>query len=89
MLGELTGWSEDRQRWHGNTDRNIPAQSVGSWFATVLWNHGIGWILTVIAISIGAPFWFDTLNRFMNIRSAGRAPDERRDKSRPAASQVS
>ncbi|MGH9329933.1 MAG: hypothetical protein ACRD09_05775, partial [Vicinamibacterales bacterium] len=38
--------------------------------------HLFGWILTVAAISLGAPFWFDTLNRFLNIRGAGKAPEE-------------
>ena len=28
-----------------------------------------GWILTAIALSLGAPFWFDLLNKFMVIRS--------------------
>lgn len=28
-----------------------------------------GWLLTAVAISLGAPFWFDMLNRFMVIRS--------------------
>jgi hypothetical protein len=28
-----------------------------------------GWIVTALAISFGAPFWFDTLNRFMVVRS--------------------
>jgi hypothetical protein len=36
----------------------------------------LGWIFTAIAVSIGAPFWFDTLNRFINIRSAGKPPDK-------------
>jgi hypothetical protein len=34
----------------------------------------LGWILSIIAISLGAPFWFDTLNKFMNIRNAGQKP---------------
>lgn len=29
----------------------------------------IGWLLTAIAISLGAPFWFDLLNKFMVARS--------------------
>ena len=29
----------------------------------------LGWLLTAFAISLGAPFWFDTLNRLMVIRS--------------------
>jgi hypothetical protein len=34
----------------------------------------VGWIVTIIAVSIGAPFWFDVLNKFVNLRSAGRSP---------------
>jgi hypothetical protein len=36
----------------------------------------VGWALTTVAVSLGAPFWFDTLNRFMNLRSSGKSPDE-------------
>jgi len=36
----------------------------------------LGWFLTIVAVSLGAPFWFDVLNKVMNIRSAGRPPDE-------------
>ena len=35
-----------------------------------------GWLLTALAASMGAPFWFDMLNRFVNIRAAGPSPDE-------------
>jgi hypothetical protein len=39
----------------------------------------IGWLLTAFAVMLGAPFWFDLLNRFMTVRStikpkAGHAP---------------
>lgn len=37
------------------------------------WNnvflHLFGWLLTAAAISLGAPFWFDVLNKIMVIRS--------------------
>lgn len=33
------------------------------------WQHIIGWLLTAIAVSFGAPFWFDVLNKFMVVRS--------------------
>ena len=58
------------------------------------YHHGGMWLLKVggllitgLAVSLGAPFWFDTLNRFMNIRNAGRAPDESRGKTKPADNQ--
>lgn len=37
----------------------------------------IGLLLTAIAISLGAPFWFDLLNKVISIRAAGRSPEER------------
>ena len=37
----------------------------GGWLARIL-----GWLLTALAISLGAPFWFDLLNKFIVIRSA-------------------
>ncbi len=40
-------------------------------------NKLAGLALTTFAVSLGAPFWFDLLNKFMNIRSAGKAPDEK------------
>lgn len=37
----------------------------------------LGLLLTAVAISLGAPFWFDLLNKVISIRAAGPAPDER------------
>lgn len=34
-----------------------------------------GWILTAFALFLGAPFWFDTLNRLTNLRAVGNKPD--------------
>ncbi|HTQ04738.1 MAG TPA: hypothetical protein VMI54_12820 [Polyangiaceae bacterium] len=34
----------------------------------------LGWFLTAIAISLGAPFWFDLLNRFVNLRHTIERP---------------
>ncbi|MBD2385870.1 hypothetical protein [Cylindrospermum sp. FACHB-282] len=33
-----------------------------------------GWILSGIAIAMGAPFWFDLLNKIVNVRNAGKPP---------------
>ena len=30
----------------------------------------LGWILTALAISLGAPFWYDLLNKFMKLRGS-------------------
>lgn len=36
----------------------------------------LGWIVTALAISLGAPFWFDLLRKLVNIRSSGNKPGE-------------
>jgi hypothetical protein len=53
--------------WQGNPRDD----SFLVWLARLL-----GWFLTILAVSLGAPFWFDMLNKFINIRSAGKSPDE-------------
>lgn len=35
----------------------------------------IGWLITALAISQGAPFWFDILNKAINLRSTGKPPE--------------
>jgi hypothetical protein len=37
-----------------------------------------GWLLTAVAVSFGAPFWFDALNKLGSLRTAGRRPGENR-----------
>jgi hypothetical protein len=60
-------------------ERELLGQLLGwhsPYFANLGWTSPIGWLLTVLALSMGAPFWFDVLNKFMNVRFAGKSPDE-------------
>ncbi len=41
-----------------------------TWFAAIF-----GWVITAFAVSLGAPFWFDVLNKAVNLRGAGPPPD--------------
>lgn len=45
-------------------------QKPGTWF---------GWLLTVIALSLGAPFWFDMLMKVVNVRTNGPKPQRGAD----------
>jgi hypothetical protein len=40
-------------------------------------HYWIGFLITAFAISLGAPFWFDLLNRFVNLRVSGAKPDDK------------
>jgi hypothetical protein len=67
-LGLPLGWNK------GNPlsipDKKKPDEST-SWPMKV-----IGWLITTVAISLGAPFWFDLLNKFIGVRSSIK-PKER------------
>jgi len=75
LLTSLRGWDDDRMRLR--TARVLEGETTGvtfRWLLGVAAGHAIGWLVTIFAISLGAPFWFDLLNRFMRVRSNGRAP---------------
>ena len=38
----------------------------------------LGWLLTAVAVSFGAPFWFDALSKLGSLRTAGRRPGRTR-----------
>lgn len=42
-----------------------------------------GWSITALAITMGAPFWFDILNKVINIRNAGLKPEEKKNPVAP------
>ena len=50
----------------------LPATSLSAFLTKLL-----GLALTALAASLGAPFWFDVLNKFMAVRGAGKAPEEK------------
>lgn len=56
--------------------RQFPGLNVSLWLST-LGFHLLGWIISMFAVSLGAPFWFDMLNKVISIRSSGRAPEEK------------
>jgi len=51
--------------WESNPKLEFSCVSILSWLIIVL-----GWLITALAISLGAPFWFDLLNKFMQLRSS-------------------
>jgi hypothetical protein len=36
----------------------------------------LGWLVIVLVVSVGRTLWFDFLNRFLNIRASGKAPEK-------------
>jgi hypothetical protein len=62
-LGVPLGWAQDSP----DDPRHFSFASVEGAL------HALGgWILTIVALSLGAPFWFDTLSRLSRLRSSGK-----------------
>jgi hypothetical protein len=72
LLGQVTGWQGD---WYTDWP-NHKDSGFWSWIAYLLKERFGGWLITVLAVSLGAPFWFDTLSKFMNVRNAGKPPEK-------------
>lgn len=82
-LGVQMGWGGCAKDVTACIPRPIP-QSVGckegicdSWpsFWDVI-KMIFGWFVTAAAVTLGAPFWFDTLNKFMSVRSSLKPDDK-------------
>lgn len=73
-LGLPIGWSREP-----NDPKSLPS-GIGGWALKI-----IGLSLTAIAVSLGAPFWFDVLNKLINIRSAGKQPERSRQEKDPVS----
>ena len=61
------GWSLS----NGDPRRLPDPYDIQGWFMKVL-----GLLFTTMAVSLGAPFWFDTLSKLINIRAAGKPPEK-------------
>jgi hypothetical protein len=76
-LGLPIGWEDGE--WPGVRFWS-PQEFVSRWYPP-LRSHFFGWLLTALAISLGAPFWFDMLNKLIVVRSTvkprEKSPDEK------------
>jgi hypothetical protein len=52
--------------WH---PEDLRGMTPSDWVVKIL-----GWIVTALAVSLGAPFWFDLLKKLVNIKAAGNEP---------------
>ncbi|MCA2880787.1 MAG: hypothetical protein IM446_11905 [Microcystis sp. M046S1] len=57
-------------------DQLIVQQSKAVLFLGIDWRRIAGWLISGLAISMGAGFWFDLLGKFIDIKNVGRkTPD--------------
>ena len=68
--------------FHGGFCATVKRLACG-FFSAYGFKRTVGWIITALAISLGAPFWFDLLNKLMQLRGTVKSGDEKDDKTTP------
>ena len=80
------GFKNDSLKWVANKMNPCCKPQHKSWFGKVIYvlektgstpRKWLGFLITAFAISLGAPFWFDLLNKFINLRVSGAKPDDK------------
>lgn len=76
------GWTESNRNQQLNLTYSANNNSANSTLAPVWQILKVigGWILSSIAIAMGAPFWFDLLGRIVNVRNTGGRPTSSAEK---------
>jgi hypothetical protein len=59
----------------GWTKNELCDPSTGNYSLKLILSKITGLLATVLAVMMGAPFWFDVLNKISNMRSAGKKPE--------------
>ena len=84
------GFTDDSLRWikeSSEANRPVHKHFFGKIFYVLGKTTGtpyywLGFLITAFAISLGAPFWFDLLNKFVNLRVGGTKPEKKNNNSK-------
>jgi hypothetical protein len=70
-MGWTGGWGAPRNRPEraNATDYAFTVRGAKIWAWDDIFGPLVGWLMTAFAATLGAPFWFDVLNKIMVIRS--------------------
>lgn len=78
QVGLPIGWThrpgDSGNAWHIFWGRVFQSDGSGIWLV-------IGWVITALAVSLGAPFWFDSLQSLLQLRNSGPKPARTTDAS--------
>jgi hypothetical protein len=73
-LKKDASFMEEKKKLESQTAAATPPSFLYLFWCWLRW-HFIGCFITGVALSLGAPFWFDLLNKLVNLRSAGKKPE--------------
>ena len=86
-IGFPIGWAYTQDGWLIPQPQMCPEEKNCKFATGALFKAVIGWFVTAFAVMLGAPFWFDVLNRFMVVRSTVKPSEKSQSEaSKDAAS---
>jgi len=65
------GWDANKSKEQLSYDGRQPKNNLE--IAWVLVRTGLGWLISGLAIAMGAPFWFDLLGKIMRVKNTGKS----------------
>ena len=82
LVSEPVGWAGYKTWCDGHSASSWCAANGGlatlparTWRLPTSWPYALmGWLVTALATMMGAPFWFDSLTRLVNLRNTGPKP---------------
>jgi hypothetical protein len=88
FLKDSAAYVKSRSNAQGQKKINKPKapEPPGAWqkaryIVSKIPENFLGFLITALAISLGAPFWFDLLNKLVRLRSTGKKPADSRQNS--------
>jgi hypothetical protein len=86
-VGLPVGWTPETRALMAERLPNVvwSSERAGFWATITLWSGWLlllaGWLITAFAAALGAPFWFDVLNKLMVIRATVKPKEKSGDEA--------
>lgn len=69
----------DTTKYTGSVSFCIACKEAGMIWERTKGDGWLGYLITALAISLGAPFWFDLLSKLVKLRGSGDDPDKKKE----------
>ncbi|MFM9949733.1 MAG: hypothetical protein ACKV1O_17485 [Saprospiraceae bacterium] len=68
------GWKNAIIKFEDRIDKRQNCEL--TYYLCLFFQKFVGLLMTALALTLGAPFWFDMINKLANVRTAGKKPED-------------
>lgn len=77
------GWENAIVKFEDRADKSQTC--CFTYYLFIFFQKFVGLSLTAFALTLGAPFWFDMINKMVNVRTSGKKPEDVENDRKPSA----